>query len=411
MKRIGLRSLMVTLLSLILAFFLIFSASWNVFASEEARLGSSISEVLLHWKLMVLKENDRSSYLRDSGLDSSLVSLQKSLKDLDAPYWLRDRFPALREKLERAKTEDVWPYQFGFWNFAQEDPTVSLSGTEKDEDILVDRSGEEEANSGRLGFRYLKFSDGEDEAVIRVGDMLDTPLSESFTLEFWVRLREGSTGKVVKSGNWNLELDDNLPVVEDSSGDRFLEGREIPLSYWTHIALIWDGKKVGLYQNGNEVNESTYQGSLNISKEIVFGGGLVGDIDDLRIKKRSVRTEYLNFDRPIDYLIGFPTLGWAQTRFGPEELWHFYAGLLISNLSLKRDSNEYSVSSKDVKRVADFLLTEDEENLKLPASLPDSAVENIENMRELKNVGEMSKEKEREIERFIESLVNYLDLG
>lgn len=410
MEKIDSQSLGVVLMGLILVFFLIFSTGLRVAALEEARLGSSVSGVLLHWKLMVIEEENRPSYIRDSGLDSSLVALEKALKDIDSPSFLTDRVTPLQAKLERAKTDDVWPIQFGLWHFAQEDPTVSLSGVEKDEDILVDKSGEDESSSKRLGFRYLKFSGDKDEAVVGVGELLSTPMTESFTLEFWIRLREGSGGRIMTSGNWDLELNEGLPVLKNSSGDRILAGRKIPRNYWTHLALIREGEKIELYQNGNEVTETSYRGPLKVSREIVLGGGLIGNVDELRIKDRSVKPEYLNFDRPIDYLIGFPVLGWAQNEFRPEELWHFYAGMLISNLSLKRNSDVYSISNENVRRVADFLLTEDEEKLKLPPALPDSVLEVIEKAMELEDDGELSKDEEGEIKEFLATMTNYLDL-
>ncbi|MBS3788968.1 LamG domain-containing protein [Candidatus Bipolaricaulota bacterium] len=412
MKKIDSQSLVVVLMGLILVCFFTFSSGWRVDALEEARVGSSVSRVLLHWKLMVIEEENRLSYIRNTGLDSSLGTLKKALKGIDSPSFLTDRVTPLQAKLERAKTDDVWPFQFGLWHFAEEDPTVSLSGVEKDEDILVEKSGEDESRSKRLGFRYLKFSGDKEEALVSVGELelLRTPMTESFTLEFWVRLREVSGGRIVTSDNWNLELDENIPVLNNFSGDLILAGQKIPRNYWTHLALIRDGEKIELYQNGNEVDESSYRGPLKVSEEIVFGGGLIGDVDELRIKDRSVNPEYLNFDRPIDYLIGFPVLGWVQNEFGPEELWHFYAGLLVSNLSIKRDSDNYSVSIKDVNRAAEFLLSEDEEKLKLPPALPDSVLGAIEKAKELEDGGELSNEEKEEIGEFLESLTNYLDL-
>lgn len=402
-----LRGSVVILLSILLIGSLVFSVGLEAESSEEAKLGKALAEVLLDWQLMVL---NGSSYAKDSGLNSSLTSLKKAFEDINSPSFLADRIPPLTAKLERAKTEEVWTYQFGYWNFAQEDSTVSLAGAERDEDILVEGNGEGATGSKRLGFRYLKFAREADSAVISVGEKLDTPLTEGFTLEFWVRVRERSEGEIVKTGNWSIGLKENIPILEYSSEDRILEGREIPPNYWTHVSLIWDGEEVRLYQNGNPVNKSQLSSSLNVSKEIVLGGGMIGDIDELRVEGRSVEMEYLNFDRPIDYLIGFPALGWAQDRFGPEELWHFYAGLLVSNLSLKRDSDKYSVKGEDVRRVGDFLLAENEENLSLPSALPTGAVENLKEVQELENDGELTKDEEQKIERFIESLTNYLGL-
>lgn len=404
----GLRASVVILLSILLVGFFVSSVDLEARSSEEAKLGKALAEVLLNWQLMVL---NGPSYAKDSGLDSSLASLEKALEDINSPSFLVDRVSPLMAKLERAKTEDVWTYQFGYWNFAQEDSTVSLSGVKRDEDILVEGSGEDGSGSSRLGFRYLKFARDADSAVVSVGEKLSTPLTEGFTLEFWIRVQEGSRGKIVKSGNWNIGLKENVPKLYNASGDRILEGRKIPPNYWTHLSLIWDGERVQLYQNGNLVNESKFSSSLTVSEEIALGGGMIGDIDELRIKDRSVEIEYLNFDRPIDYLIGFPALGWVQEGFGPEELWHFYAGLLVSNLSLKRDSDEYSVKGEDVSRVSDFLLTDNEENLSLPSALPDGVVESLKEVQGLENDGELTEEEEKKIGRFIESLTSYLDLG
>lgn len=409
MKSIGLRSLVVTLFGLALILTLSFSAGLRTMASEEARLGSSLSEVLLHWKLMIV--NNQSSYAGDSGLESSLVSLDNSLKSLNSPGWLGDRLPPLREKLERAKSEDLWPYQFGFWNFAREDSTVSLSGAEKDEDILVDETSDEESGSRRLGFRYLKFSDSRDRATINLEEKLNTPLSKSFTLEFWIRIREGSAAKVVSSGNWKLSLEDSLPELKNTSEEKILEGREIPLNNWTHVGLIKDGSRIRLFLDGNEVSKSEVSKSFNISKMIDFGDGLVGDIDELRVREKAVEPELLNFDRPIDYLIGFPLLDWIQTNFTSEKQWRFYAGLLTSNIKLKMDSENYSINGENISQVAEFLLSESETSLKRPSDIPFGIVEDMEEMRALGNNGELTEEDRRNIEEFIGRLTNYLDLG
>ncbi|MCF7890788.1 LamG domain-containing protein [Candidatus Bipolaricaulota bacterium] len=409
MKKIDLRSLTVSLLGLMLVFSLVFSAGLRSEASEKARLGSSLSEVLLHWRLMVVK--NQPSYAGESGLESSLVSLEDSLKSLNSPGWLSGRIPPLREKLEKAKTGDLWPYQFGFWNFALEDSTVSLSGAERNEDILVDGNSDDGTNSRGLKFPYLKFSDGQDSATIDVGEKLDKPLSESFTLEFWVRVRESSVEKVVSSDNWKLSLEDNLPVLKNSSNEKILEGGEIPLNNWTHVGLIKDSNQIRLYLNGNEVSRSGSSGSLNISKVIDFGGGLVGDIDELRVRNKAVEPEYLNFDRPINYLIGFPLLDWAQASFTPEEQWRFYAGLLTSNIKLKMDGGIDSINGEGVNQVAEFLLSTDEPKLELPSDIPSGLVEDMKELRKLGNNDELTEEEKEDIESFIENLTGYLDLG
>ena len=407
MKEKRLKGLMTILFSLILVLTLVSLSTQEVKASKEAQLGSSLGEVLLNWKLLIL---NGPSYIEGSGLDSSLVSLRGGLEKLNSPSSLIRRINPLRKKLERAETEDLWTYQFGYWNFAQEDPTVSLSGAKREEDILIDSNRKDGLNSGRIGFRYLGFDETEDEASIMVGESLDVPLSEDFTIEFWIRVRKGSADRVVKTKNWSLSLDEYLPVLKDSSGIRILEGKKMTSNNWTHLALIRDRSEVSLYQNGTEVDRVTMKESISISDQIVLGGGLIGDIDELRIKDSSVEREYLNFDRPIDYLVGFPVLTWAQSRFAIEELWHFYAGLLISNIKLKADSQQYSISGNDVTKVASFLLAETETELELPPTLPNGVIDEIKKMHQLGNNDGLTEKERDQVEQIIGSLAGYLDI-
>ena len=261
-----------------------------------------------------------------------------------------------------------------------------------------------------MGFRYLKFPDKEAVAVVRVSERLSGTLTESFTLEFWMRADEESGGGVVRSDNWSLSLADDGLVLKDSSGNRILEEKRVPMGDWVHVSLTWDGEKAGLYLNGNEMESKDVPGSLKISDQVTFGGGLVGDIDELRIKEKSLEREYLNYDRPVDYLIGFPILNWVQSSFGPEELWRFYAGLLISNISLKQESEEYTVSSKNLSQVGSFLLS-DGEKREVPSDLSEGFMEDIREMKELGDDGEVSEEDGKVLRGIIDSLSGYLGLS
>jgi len=400
--------LLVILLSLMMVFSFIALVDLDASSSEEARLGSALGEVLLNWKLMVL---NGPSYVEGSGLGSSLSSLEESLEKLDAPASLAGRILPLKEKFERAKAEDMWSFQFGFWNFAQEDSTISLEGAEKGEDILVDKTEKSGSGSRRLGFRYLKFKDGNDSAIIQVGDRLNVPLSENFTIEFWVRTEKDSAEKVLASNGWVLTIADGQLVLSGPSGDRILTGGEVSLNSWTHLALTRDGEEVILYLNGTETGRATLSGKLSLTKEVVFGGGLIGDVDELRIKEKSVGRVYLNFDRPIDYMLGFPVLGWAQIEFSGEDLWRFYAGMLTSNISLKRESERYSVSGENLKQVANFLLKKEEGKRKIPSDLSSKVVEDLEDMRDIGLDDDITEEGEEVLDRVLEDLSKYLGLG
>jgi|GEM_PF-2440792 len=407
MKKSKLQGLTIAVLGLLIIFSSVAVVQLNASSRQEARLGGALGEVMLNWKLMVL---NGPSFARDSGLEASLDSLENTLEEVDSPPSLVDRVPPLRAKLERAKAEDVWSFQFGFWNFAREDASVSLEGAEKGEDILVDKSNQEGSSSKSLGFRYLNFPNGEATAVVSVEERLRGPLTESFTLEFWMRADEKSRGSVVKSDNWALNLDDGRLALTDSLGNRILEAGEVPMEDWVHVSLTWDGKEAGLYLNGNEMKGRDVPGSLRISEQVTFGGGLVGDIDELRIKEKRLEREYLNYDRPVDYLIGFPVLNWVQASFGPEELWRFYAGLLISNISLKQKSEEYSVSSDNLSQVGGFLLGEGEKR-EIPSDLSEGFLEDIRKMKELGADGEISEDDAKELSRIIDSLSGYLQLN
>jgi len=398
----------VIVLVFVLVLLLFSSSGVEVSGSEEARLGSALGEVLLNWKLMVL---NGPAYAEGSGLGSSLTALEARLKGFDSPASLADRVPPLQSKLERATREDVWGFQFGFWNFAQDDDTVSLSGARMGEDILVDKSEGEGTESGKLGFRYLNFPDRGDTAKISVSERLGTPLSDSFTVEFWLRVSEPTEGIVIGSGDWSLNLADGELILTKSDGDEIVEVETNLLNNWSHVSLTWNGELIRLYLNGNKVIEEVYSGSVIVSDELTIGGGLIGSVDELRIKKDEVESDFLNFDQPIDYLLGFPILDWAQSNFSPDELWEVYAGLLISNISLKRESGQYSVSGANVKQVASFLLEANRANVEIPQNLPPDVKSAIETLGSLGEDGEISGAEVKDLERALTEISSHLGLS
>ncbi|MFB6290480.1 MAG: hypothetical protein ABEJ25_01965, partial [Candidatus Bipolaricaulia bacterium] len=105
MKEGSINRLFLVLLSLMLVTFLVGSINLQSSAADEANLGKSLGEILLNWKLLMWKD---PSFIEESGLDSSLVSLSKSLKSVNAPTFLVNRVPPLRKKLERKKSGDTF---------------------------------------------------------------------------------------------------------------------------------------------------------------------------------------------------------------------------------------------------------------------------------------------------------------
>ncbi|MFB6290479.1 MAG: LamG domain-containing protein, partial [Candidatus Bipolaricaulia bacterium] len=217
--------------------------------------------------------------------------------------------------------------------------------------------------------------------------------------------------KLVSSGDWYLGVNGSKLALNKPQAGVILTGEEINPGYWTHIALTWDGKTINLYRNGNKVASASYSGSLNITEEIVFGGGFIGDIDQLRVKDRSVSRSSLHFDLRINYLLGFPIISWVQKNLTPEELWRFYAGFFFSNISIKRESGQYSVTGKKLNQVAEFLLAETDKNRKIPSDLSEGLLEDIKKMRDLGGDGEITEEETGSLDQILENLSNYLGLS
>lgn len=101
---------------------------------------------------------------------------------------------------------------------------------------------------------------------------------------------------------WNLRLVDNRPQFW-SHGGQSLEGPQIPLNQWTHLAITFDGAIKRLYVNGKEVASMRQPGALfydaapvpvtigSDSTNNAGGGPFNGRIDEIALYNRALSAE------------------------------------------------------------------------------------------------------------------------
>ncbi|MFW6104772.1 MAG: LamG domain-containing protein, partial [Candidatus Bipolaricaulota bacterium] len=383
--------------------------SFGTMGSEGAKLGGSMSRVMLGWPLMAHLVGP-ANYPTDQ-LHSSLVSLKEFSNANGLPAFLVERISSLDRKLELAEKEDLWQPQPGYWDFSESDESLNISGASLSEEVLL--TGKENGiQLGRkMSMKYLNFPERKSEVVVDLTEQLLSPPLENFTIEFWVRPEElKGTGSIILCGNWKLNLTDDQVDLVGPQGNRLISGKNVLENYWTHISLTSDGEEAKLHRNGTVVGRAELPGPLIISQYLTLGKGFVGDFDELRINSRSVDSERLNFDRPINYLLGFPVIDWVRDNFSSDKLWRFYAGWLVTNLSLKRDNEEYSIKTDDLLNVADFLLGKVEDVPPPPDSLPDEVITNLERLEQLGENDELSSENALAAEEILENLISFFDV-
>lgn len=370
----------------------------TVLGSEEAKLGYALGSVLLRWNLI-------SSGLVSAGedsarepLESSLDRLEEALDSTGFPADLCERVKPLRTKLEAAKERKLWTIQLGYWSFGEEDSSVTLSGADRE-------SINEEARF--QSYRYLEFSEEDDRVMVDITEKSLPESLEKFMVGLWMDPGDPLTGTPVGGANWSLVLRDGEVVLEHPGGT--VPGKELTHEYWTHVALVTDGDTVKLYQNGLPTGEADLSEPLKISSELELGSGFIGKLDELRVKQEKVNPEEINFDRPMDYLLGFPVIERVNENFESEETWNFYAGLLLSSLTVKGDSKVATVKVDDLKDVSDFLLGNREGLPEPPDSFPESGLADIKELGRLGELEELSEGDREEVEKLLESLVSYLD--
>lgn len=386
------------ILSVLLVLSLFPVSDREALGSEEAGLGFALGGVLLRWNLissgLVAADDDSVS----APLEESLDSLEGALTSTGFSKDLVDRVKPLRAKLEAAKSKSLWSIQLGYWSFSQEEASIALEGA---------RRGSVNEEARFQSYRYLDFPGEDARAVV---DLTEKPLPdpmEKFTISLWINPDGRSAGNPVEGTNWKLVLEDGDLALELPDGA--VSGIEITSDYWTHVAIVTGGDSAELYRNGLSVGKADLPEPMEISTELELGNGFIGKLDEVRLKPESVGPEEIYFDRPLDYLLGFPVIGRANEKFQPEESWDFYAGLLVSSLTVKEESGVAAVKAKDLKNVSGFLLGDQEDLPDPPDTLPESVLEDIEELGQLGELEELSEGDREEVKKILDSLVSYLD--
>ncbi len=368
--------------------------------SERAELGFSLGEVLLRWRLVSSGFVSPENQMGEDGLPGALNQLKSSLADSGFPEGIVKRVKPLEDKLVEAENRFLWPIQLGYWGFSQSGPSVQLSGA-KVESISEDARFQ--------SYRYLAFPNEEAGVTVDITEKSLGAGSEKFTVELWVNPAGTVSGTLLKVPDWSLVLEDNGLVLDLPQGR--ITGTDLTSGNWSHVALVTDGQEITVYQNGLATVSSGLSEPLRIPEKLQLGGGYRGKLDELRLKTKAIGPEGVSFDRPLDYLLGFPVIGWVNENFGPDERWDFYAGLLVSSLSVKGSSEMATIKPENLKDASDFLLGRVENVPAPPEVLPTSVQDDITQLGELGKKEELSEEDMNEVDEILSELVNFLGLS
>ncbi len=379
----------------------ILSPGAEVRGSEPAKLGAGLASVLLRWNMVSSGFVSPGKKIGDEDLMAALEGLENLAAENGLPSNVKGRLVPLKKKLAAAEDTYLWPIQLGYWSFSGGDDSVSLSGAEV-------KSASPEARV--QVFQYLSFGK-EASATIDITKKTFSPPLKKFSLQLWVRPEKPLTGKLVATGDWELAFREGRLKLAGKSGKILSETGKIAFGNWTHVSLVVEGKTVKLYENGSLSGEDTISSPLQVTSELVLGKGFTGNLDEFRLTPKGLNETRLRFDQPLDYLIGFPIINWAQKSWSSDQLWEFYAGLLISNLTIKRDSEVSSLKADNLLKVGEFLLGEVEGMPPVPGGLPDEVRSSLNDLYRLGQSEKLTSAESSRAESLIERLVSYLDLA
>jgi Concanavalin A-like lectin/glucanases superfamily len=212
---------------------------------------------------------------------------------------------------------------------AQEQPIAAYSFDEGEGEVAEDHAGSHDAaiegaewSEGKYG-PALEF-DGEENCV-SVPNSVDLQLSQSFTLEAWVRPDHSQTFAPVFFKETESFYSYSLFVGAFKSGrpEGFIseDGTEwaevaseeaLPEKQWTHLALSSDGEILRLYIDGELIDTSSAveaaesEGPLLIGCSKVFEEAFAGKIDEVRIYDRALSTEEIEDGMATAINPGYP---------------------------------------------------------------------------------------------------------
>ena len=199
-----------------------------------------------------------------------------------------------------------------YWTFNE------LNGTEVRDDSGLENHGYVENNTstpdlffhsepGRNG-SAIRFDGG--ETIVLEQDVTTFNVSGPFSLCIWLKSAD-LNAQVINSGRFAINVSDGFLWGQVQVGGVIKQTESIPLpaEEWFHLILLWDGNKLRLYKNNEEVTSPiNSSGNLTGSGTLYFGGrpGInepyEGLMDDLRIFDQALtagqRQEVYNFSDP-----------------------------------------------------------------------------------------------------------------
>ncbi len=103
-------------------------------------------------------------------------------------------------------------------------------------------------------------------------------------------------------------------VMQNDAGSTFsIVGGPIHVNKWTHLALVYDGRTLRVYENGEEVGKSLASGTIEINDGPLYIGSDVpkaerffrGIIDEVKIYKNALKPSEFNLPHKTEELVAY----------------------------------------------------------------------------------------------------------